>query len=354
MPPAPMAASAPAAVCAETSDETPDWPAKRRRLTAVSAPPSPTFGEPAEGASVSQLPASASSSDEQDEPLIASARPPLRRNLSREFTPAATRPRKQLGTLIRRRSVAPLPRQPLQGPPPPGQSPEELAEVFSTFRDDIKQRARVVGRCASGIALPETQAADRITLVLDLDETLVHCAVVQPPQFDFSFEVRLSSQSEPVTVYGRVRPHAVAFLQRACELFEVVLFTASLRVYAEKVVALIDPDGQIHHHLFREHCIRIGDNFVKDLSILGRDLERTILVDNSPQAFVYQLENGFPISSWFDNEDDTELLRLLEDFLEPLASKAPDDVRPELHAFSPFHRILLSGEELDATQPSAS
>lgn len=63
---------------------------------------------------------------------------------------------------------------------------------------------------------------------------------------------------------------------------------------------------------------------MKDLNVLGRDLRSTVLVDNSPHAFGYQVNNGIPIESWFDNEDDRELLKL-ERFLRQMHGE--DDVR---------------------------
>eukprot|EP01013_Petalomonas_cantuscygni_P045133 TRINITY_DN974_c0_g1_i1.p1 TRINITY_DN974_c0_g1~~TRINITY_DN974_c0_g1_i1.p1 ORF type:complete len:373 (+),score=54.24 TRINITY_DN974_c0_g1_i1:121-1239(+) len=158
---------------------------------------------------------------------------------------------------------------------------------------------------------PKDPNAPRVTLVLDLDETLVHCTTdasraIAP---DFVFDVQFNSVVYNVAVNRR--PYFREFLEWAAPRFEVVVFTASQRVYADKLLDILDPERRlVRHRVFRDSCICVEGNFLKDLTVLGRDLSRLVIVDNSPQAFSYQLDNGIPIESWFDCPRDRELLRL--------------------------------------------
>ena len=77
--------------------------------------------------------------------------------------------------------------------------------------------------------------------------------------------------------------------------------------YADPVLDFLDKTGSVHHRLFRESCLYYNGSFVKDLSILGRDLRHTLIVDNSPTSYIFHPTNAVPISSWFDNQEDVEL-----------------------------------------------
>ena len=93
----------------------------------------------------------------------------------------------------------------------------------------------------------------------------------------------------------------------------------------------------IRHRMFRDSCLPVEGNFLKDLNILGRDLRRAVLVDNSPHAFGYQVDNGIPIESWFDDPADTELLKL-ERFLRTLHGK--EDVREVVREKFQTYRLV--------------
>lgn len=165
------------------------------------------------------------------------------------------------------------------------------------------------------------------TLVLDLDETLVHSTIEPPPPGspppDHVFSVTLENTT--YNVFVRVRPNMHRFLAEVAKLFELVVFTASQEAYAGRLLDMLDTERHIGHRLYRDACVLVEGNFVKDLDMLGRDLQHTTIVDNSPLAFAYHLDNGIPIESWFGERSDNHLLALMP-FLRELARA--DDVRP--------------------------
>lgn len=164
------------------------------------------------------------------------------------------------------------------------------------------------------VALPEKpDDAPPITLLLDMDETLLHSSVDEtsldnPPSHTFD----ISHQGSTFAVHAWLRPRLEDFLEKIRGKFEVAIFTASEPIYANRILDLIDPHGEnFHHRLFRESCISVDGNYIKDLNVAGRDLSKLILVDNSPHTFGYHVSNGIPIDSWYEtNRTDNELEKL--------------------------------------------
>jgi len=186
--------------------------------------------------------------------------------------------------------------------------------------------------CTAGPALlppVSFNMRNRVCLVLDLDETLVHASFTPVDHFDFTFPIFIKGKE--YQMYVRKRPFMEEFLAAVAQKFEVVVFTASMSEYASEVLDLIDPTGVlIHHRLFRQHCTNTNGLFIKDLGLLGRPLERVVIVDNSPTAFLWHPHNAIQCTSWFDDACDSELREIIP-LLDELA--VASDVVPVLDGF---------------------
>ncbi|KAF7457495.1 NIF-domain-containing protein [Cryptosporidium felis] len=154
-----------------------------------------------------------------------------------------------------------------------------------------------------------TEHVGKKTLVLDLDETLIHSSF--QPVRNASFTINIEIDGEYYDVYVLKRPGVDKFLNIVTSLYEVVVFTASLSKYANPLLDRLDPMNKCPYRLFRENCTVEGNSYIKDLSKLGRPLKDIIIIDNSPISYILQPENAIPISSWFNDENDTQLLDLI-------------------------------------------
>ncbi|KAM3140830.1 hypothetical protein pb186bvf_007057 [Paramecium bursaria] len=159
------------------------------------------------------------------------------------------------------------------------------------------------------------RASKPYTLVLDLDETLVHYQEFPNGGGQFI-----------------VRPFAQEFLTQISQYYEIVIFTAAMPDYANFIIDILDEGQKVAARLYREHTVLKDNVYIKDLSILGRPLNRTIIVDNMPENFQLQPENGIFIQGWYGEQKD-RALKDLQPLLEEIAIKKVKDVRVALNCF---------------------
>ncbi|KAM7134747.1 CTD small phosphatase-like protein 2-B [Macrochelys suwanniensis] len=139
-------------------------------------------------------------------------------------------------------------------------------------------------------------------------------------------------------VYMKLRPHVQEFLETLSKAYEIFVFTTAKQDYTEKILDVLDPQKKwIRHRLYQQDCLCLQGYYVKDLSILERDLARTVALDDSLQGFPYQISNGIPIPSWLGDRQDQELLRVLP-LLEKLSQAG--DVRTEIRRKYRLCRLL--------------
>ena len=143
------------------------------------------------------------------------------------------------------------------------------------------------------------------TLILDLDETLVHSSFVPFEKSDIVLEVEF--EFVIYNIYVLIRPGAIEFIRKVAKLYELVVFTASISKYALPLLDILDIDNNIKYKLTREHCTFLNGIYIKELKKLNRNLNDLIILDNSPLAYSFDNDNGLPIKAWYEDKNDNEL-----------------------------------------------
>ena len=189
-------------------------------------------------------------------------------------------------------------------------SEQTYEEINSYFRDYILRVDNYNGSVLASVFLKEnqnfktepapyihTKNSKRYSLILDLDETLVH------------FKISSESDNEGVL---KIRPGVVPFLEKVGKFYELIIFTAATQEYGDLLIDAIEENNvYFEHRFYRQHTVIIENDFVKDLNRIGRPLDKIIIVDNMPQNFRLQKENGINIKAfWGEDIDDNALEEL--------------------------------------------
>ena len=190
------------------------------------------------------------------------------------------------------------------------------------------------------------------TLILDLDETLVHSSMNPFPKCaDITLPINFNGRN--IFIYVLKRPFLEKFLEEMNLLYDIIIFTASLPEYSEPLLDIIDKNKVIKFRLNRSHCRHYQNIYIKDLKVINRNLKDMIIIDNNPESYLMNKENAIPILTWEDDVNDNELIKLIP-VLKYLAKV--DDVRNVINQivdrnnekvnFNAFNKIIKINNNL--------
>ncbi|KAJ5131789.1 hypothetical protein N7448_005947 [Penicillium atrosanguineum] len=187
-------------------------------------------------------------------------------------------------------------------------------------------------RLPSYTAAPRNAKLPQKTLVLDLDETLIHSlAKGGRMSSGHMVEVKLSmpmttaltpggpqttlGPQHPILYYVHKRPHCDEFLRKICKWYKLVIFTASVQEYADPVIDWLEQERKYFQaRYYRQHCTLRNGAYIKDLSSVEPDLSKVMILDNSPMSYIFHEDNAIPIEGWINDPTDNGLLHLIPMF----------------------------------------
>ncbi|KPM39081.1 hypothetical protein AK830_g7502 [Neonectria ditissima] len=172
------------------------------------------------------------------------------------------------------------------------------------------------------IELPKHQQK---TLILDLDETLIHSmSKGGRMSTGHMVEVRLNTTyvgvggqtsigpQHPILYWVNKRPYCDEFLRRVCKWYNLVVFTASVQEYADPVIDWLESERKFFSaRYYRQHCSFRQGAFIKDLSSVESDLSKVMILDNSPLSYLFHQDNAIPIQGWINDPTDNDLMHLV-------------------------------------------
>lgn len=169
----------------------------------------------------------------------------------------------------------------------------------------VPPRPLIPARLPSYTAAPRNSRAPQKTLVLDLDETLIHSlAKGGRMSSGHMVEVKLATPmttaltpggppttlgpQHPILYYVHKRPNCDDFLRKVCKWYKLVIFTASVQEYADPVIDWLEQERKYFHaRYYRQHCTFRNGAYIKDLSSVEPDLSKVMILDNSPMSYLF-------------------------------------------------------------------
>ena len=175
---------------------------------------------------------------------------------------------------------------------------------------------------------------NKLLMLIDLDETMI-CSDLE---LKWAYYDTYVSTKDSTPIPLNLRPYLYDFLDESIKYFDIIVYTASCSEYADPILNYIEKDKlYFKGRLYREHCIKNDNFFIKDLSLFNKPIEKTIIIDNNLFSFPHYLSNGILVTSYYNENDDMDLLCLLE-FFKSLYNS--NDVRDIIEENFNFNCIL--------------
>ncbi|KAH6697010.1 dullard-like phosphatase [Plectosphaerella plurivora] len=205
-------------------------------------------------------------------------------------------------------------------------SPAGAGALTKYPRTPAPPRPLIPRRQPSYLNLEPVDRKHMKTLILDLDETLIHSmSKGGRMSTGHMVEVRLNQTyvaaggqqmslgpQHPILYWVNKRPHCDDFLRRICKWYNLVVFTASVQEYADPVIDWLESERKFFSaRYYRQHCTFRQGAFIKDLSSVEPDLSKVMILDNSPLSYMFHQDNAIPIQGWINDPTDNDLLHLV-------------------------------------------
>ena len=174
----------------------------------------------------------------------------------------------------------------------------------------------------------------KYTLVLDITNTLINIKYADP---------------QGQILIPNLRPGIFSFLNAVKPLYELVAFSSETKEFSDVILNEIEKNKKFFDFkLYKDHCTLYKNRFVKDITKLGRDIRKIIVVDDDENNFVLNKENGIKIKSFLGEENNTDTaLFELKKILILFERMKLDDVRKGIKTYEKDIKDKISMNNLE-------
>ena len=188
----------------------------------------------------------------------------------------------------------------------------------------------------------------RYTLILDLDETLIHVKSLNIKN-NSNYNSYLYNYNNFNQKIIHLRPGLFSFLNSVKPFYEIITFSCASKIYADHILKKIETNQKyFDHNLYRQHTTIYGQKCVKDISKIGRNIKEMIIVDNLEENFALNPDNGIKIAPYYgeikDEKDDSKLFEL-QKLLILFYKLKYDDLRMAIKDYSQYIKDKISNPD---------